>query len=66
MTLRSQSIDTKARLCAEIRNHCWSAVPAGHITPRIDSIYALQDAQNAHAHMRERGHIGKLLLQLMP
>jgi NADPH:quinone reductase-like Zn-dependent oxidoreductase len=63
MTLRSQPTEVKARLFAEVRTHCWDAVAAGHIIPRIDRIYALEDAVKAHAYMRARKHIGKLVLQ---
>jgi NADPH:quinone reductase len=65
MTLRSQSLETKARIMKQIHTHCWAAVESSVIAPHINNILPLSEAENAHARMRGREHIGKILLQVI-
>lgn len=64
MTLRSQSLQTKAEIIDTIRTHYMAAIGNGEITPTIDCIFTLGEAQKAHAYMEMRNHIGKILLKV--
>ena len=61
-TLRSRSIESKSKICAEVETHVWPLAAAGEITVPIDSAYALEDAAEAHRRMESGSHIGKVVL----
>jgi NADPH:quinone reductase-like Zn-dependent oxidoreductase len=48
------------------RPHCdlWDAVTAGKLTLPIDRRFPLDQAVEAHAHMRENKHFGKIVLTM--
>ena len=63
MTLRSQSLEIKTLIIQEL-SALYNAISAPvPITPRIDRIFPLVDAAQAHAYMESRRHIGKILLK---
>lgn len=63
MTVRSQPKPRKDAIFLKIQD-LWPAVASGAIRPRIDSVFDLKEAEKAHARMRERLHIGKILLKV--
>jgi NADPH:quinone reductase len=63
-TLRARTIEEKAALAAEVERHVWGWIEAGQITPVIDSVYALEDVDQAHTRMAAGKHAGKILLKL--
>ncbi len=63
-TLRSKTAAKKAAIMAQLRDHVWPHIASHAITPRIDSVFALQDAQKALDRMQERLHMGKILLEV--
>ncbi|MEM1233061.1 MAG: NAD(P)H-quinone oxidoreductase [Pseudomonadota bacterium] len=63
-TLRPQSDLAKARIATELREHVWPLLSAGKIAPVMDSAFALENADKAHAHMEASGHIGKIVLEV--
>ena len=63
-TLRSRSAAEKARLIDQVRGKVWPAVATGAITPVIDRIFPLENAEKALSHMQERLHLGKILLEV--
>jgi putative PIG3 family NAD(P)H quinone oxidoreductase len=63
-TLRGRNDAEKARLSAEVEKHVWPWIAAGKIKPVVDSVYALEDVEQAHARMAAGKHAGKLILKL--
>lgn len=63
-TLRPQSDLAKARIAASLRDRVWPLLEAGAIGPVMDSEFALDDANQAHARMETSGHIGKIVLRV--
>lgn len=63
-TLRPQSDLAKARIAASLHDRVWPLLEAGAIGPVMDSEFALDDANQAHARMETSGHIGKIVLRV--
>ncbi|MFO1241619.1 MAG: NAD(P)H-quinone oxidoreductase [Rickettsiales bacterium] len=63
-TLGAQSHFAKADMFQKIRQSLWPAVEAGRIKPRIDAVFPLEEVEKAHFRMRERLHIGKIILEM--
>jgi putative PIG3 family NAD(P)H quinone oxidoreductase len=66
VTLRSQSVQRKAGMIAEVQKDVWELVLSGAIKPNIHAIFPLSEATLAHDLMRSRTHIGKILLEISP
>ncbi|MEZ6024233.1 MAG: NAD(P)H-quinone oxidoreductase [Hyphomonadaceae bacterium] len=63
-TLRSRSIEEKARIAREVERHVWPWVEASKVKPVIDSTFPLADAEQAHARLQSGGHAGKVVLTI--
>ncbi|MBR9838914.1 MAG: NAD(P)H-quinone oxidoreductase [Rhodobacteraceae bacterium] len=63
-TLRPQSDLAKARIAEALRKTVWPLLESGRVAPVMDSVYALDEAAKAHAHMERSGHIGKIVLKV--
>lgn len=63
-TLRPQSDLSKARIAQSLLENVWPLLDAGAIGPVMDSEFALDDANLAHARMESSGHIGKIVLRV--
>ena len=63
-TLRPQSDLAKAGIATELREAVWPLLDAGRIAPVMDSEFAFEDAEDAHAHMEASQHIGKIVLKV--
>ncbi|MEM6625740.1 MAG: NAD(P)H-quinone oxidoreductase [Pseudomonadota bacterium] len=63
-TLRPRSDADKADIAAEVRAHVWPMIEAGAFKPVIDSTFALEDVEEAHARMTGGDHAGKIVLTL--
>ncbi len=63
-TLRPQSDLAKAEIASELRKHVWPLLEAGKVAPVMDSEFPLDKAAEAHAHMEESKHIGKIVLKV--
>lgn len=61
-SLRNRPLQEKAAVVAGVRRDIWPLVERGAVTPVIDSVYRIQDAEAAHDRMSSGDHIGKLLL----
>jgi len=61
-TLRARPKAEKARLAAKVQRHVWPLIADGALRPVIDSIFALEDAADAHRRLDDTGHAGKILL----
>jgi putative PIG3 family NAD(P)H quinone oxidoreductase len=63
-TLRARPLDEKVRIKEAFMARFWAALEAGHVKPVIDRRYPIQEAEAAHAYMRENRNIGKLVLSI--
>ena len=63
-TLRPRSADEKAVIAEHLREKVWPLLEAGRCKPIIDSTFALEDADKAHARMESSAHIGKIVLTM--
>ncbi len=61
-TLRPRGVEEKGAIAAELRREVWPLLESGRIGPVIDSTYPLEQAAEAHRHMEEGAHIGKIVL----
>ncbi len=62
-TMKSRTLEEKARLARRLRQEIWPLIESGAIRPVIDGIIPLSDAANAHARMEAGAHVGKILLK---
>jgi NADPH:quinone reductase-like Zn-dependent oxidoreductase len=63
-TLRSRSVEEKARLAREVERQVWPWIEAGRLKPVIDSTFPLAEAEGAHARLQSGKHAGKVVLTL--
>jgi putative PIG3 family NAD(P)H quinone oxidoreductase len=61
-TLRSRPAAEKARLARAVEAQVWPWIAAGLVKPVIDSVFALADAEAAHARLQSGSHAGKIVL----
>ncbi len=64
-TLRPQSIESKGRLAAALRQNVWPLFESGELrAPPIYARFPLAEASRAHELMESSEHIGKIVLQV--
>jgi len=61
-TLRAQSVESKGRLAAALRQHVWPLFATKRLKPLIHARFPLADAAAAHKLMESGAHIGKIVL----
>lgn len=61
-TLRSRSIEEKARLAKAVEDTAWPWVEAGQVKALIHATYPLDQATEAHLDLEAGQHIGKIVL----
>lgn len=61
-SLRSRSATDKARIVAGVHRVVWPLIESGQIRAHTDSVFPLEQAAQAHAHLDARAHRGKILL----
>jgi NADPH:quinone reductase len=61
-TLRAQSVESKGRLAAALRQHVWPLFATKRLKPLIHARFPLADAAAAHTLMESGAHIGKIVL----
>ncbi|ANP47086.1 NAD(P)H-quinone oxidoreductase [Candidatus Viadribacter manganicus] len=61
-TLRSRSVEEKARIAAQVERNVWPWIAAGRVRPVIDSTFTLSEAEAAHARLQAGSHAGKIIL----
>ena len=61
-TLRSRSVEEKARIAAQVERIVWPWIEAGRVKPVIDSTFTLNEAEHALARLQSGGHAGKIVL----
>lgn len=63
-TLRSRSVEEKARIAREVERQVWPWIAAGRVKPVIDSTFPLAEAEQAHARLQGGAHAGKIVLTI--
>ncbi len=61
-TLRAQSVESKGRLAAALRQHVWPLFATKRLKPLIHARFPLAQAAAAHELMESNAHIGKIVL----
>jgi len=61
-TLRSRSLEEKARIAREVERVAWPWAASGQLKPVIDSTFPLAEAEAAHARLQTGAHAGKIVL----
>lgn len=63
-TLRPRSVEFKRAIRDQLREQVWPLIAAGRVRPIVDSVFALEEASQAHARMESSEHKGKIILAL--
>jgi putative PIG3 family NAD(P)H quinone oxidoreductase len=63
-TLRSRSVEEKARIVTAFTARFAPALAAGRLRPVIDTVLPLAQAAEAHRRMRTSAHFGKIVLRV--
>jgi NADPH:quinone reductase-like Zn-dependent oxidoreductase len=61
--LRPRSLAEKSALVAGFVKRFLGAFDTGDLKPIVDSVYSIEDAEQAHERMRSSAHIGKIILE---
>jgi putative PIG3 family NAD(P)H quinone oxidoreductase len=61
-TLRPRTVEQKAEIAAELKQHVWPLYEAGTIKPVLYKTFPMAEAAAAHALMESSQHIGKIML----
>jgi len=61
-TLRPRSVEFKASIAAQLREHVWPLLASGRIRPVINKTFGAERAADAHALMESGAHVGKIVL----
>jgi putative PIG3 family NAD(P)H quinone oxidoreductase len=63
-TLRPQSIQAKSEIGQKLETKVWPLLNSGAVKPIMDSVFALTEADKAHARIDDSSHIGKIVLKV--
>jgi putative PIG3 family NAD(P)H quinone oxidoreductase len=61
-TLRPRTVEQKAAIARDLRQHVWPLFESGHLRTNIFATFPLADAAKAHELMESSKHIGKIVL----
>ncbi len=61
-SLRARPDAQKTAIVAGVREQLWPAVEAGAIRPVIDRVVPIEKVAEAHRHIEDLGHVGKVVL----
>lgn len=63
-TLRARSLAEKIEIKERFIAQFWDSLLSGTIKPVIDSVYPVEQANEAHEHMHQNKNIGKIILKI--
>jgi NADPH2:quinone reductase len=63
-TLRNKPQEFKAEIAKELREKLWPLIENGTVKPVIDSVFLLEQAEQAHELMQSSQHMGKIVLKI--
>lgn len=61
-TLRARSIDAKTEVMQQLQTRVWPLIAAGEISPIIETVIPIADAQSAHDLIESNTTVGKVIL----
>ena len=64
-TMRSRSIEEKAQIAQELKQHVWPLIAEEKIKPIINAIFPLKEVGKAHELMESGDLIGKVMLETL-
>ena len=62
--LRARTLDQKIEITRDFRKRFWPLLVNGSLTPVIDSVFPIEEAQSAHAYIEDNRNIGKVILEI--
>jgi tumor protein p53-inducible protein 3 len=62
-TLRSRTSEYKEALTQDFSSWALEKFEKGELTPVVDSVFAIEDVQEAHCYMEENRNVGKIVLK---
>ncbi len=63
-TLRARPVEEKARIMGQLLEKVWPKLGAGEIRPVLDSVYSIEQAEEAHERVASNETIGKVVMTL--
>jgi putative PIG3 family NAD(P)H quinone oxidoreductase len=63
-TLRARDNAFKGYIAQQLHDKVWPLLNNGNITPTIDKVFPLSEAEQAHAYMESNQHFGKIILEV--
>jgi putative PIG3 family NAD(P)H quinone oxidoreductase len=64
--LRARSLAEKITITGQFVERFWPMLEEGRLEPVIDRVFPIEEAQAAHAHVRQNRNIGKVILEVEP
>ena len=62
--LRSRPLTEKIRITQQFKERIWPMLAGGRLQPVIDTVFPIEEAQAAHAYVRENRNTGKVILKV--
>lgn len=62
-TLRPRPLAERTAVIASVRESVWPLIEQGLVRPTVDSVFAPDEAADAHRRMESSAHMGKIVLQ---
>ena len=62
--LRSRPLAEKIRITQQFKERFWPMLEGGRLRPVIDTVFPIEEAQAAHAYVRENRNTGKVILEV--
>ena len=63
-TMRPRTVDEKAQIARELKEHVWSLLESGKVKVLVDRVFPLDEAAEAHRHLESGTHVGKVILKV--
>ncbi len=63
-TLRPRTVEYKSTIADELRETVWPLLDSKKIRVHIDSVFSLEKFKDAHTHIENGNHLGKIILSL--
>ena len=62
--LRSRPLAQKIEITRTFADRFWPLLDAGRLQPIIDSVFKIEDADDAHDYVRQNKNTGKVVLEI--
>lgn len=64
--MRSRPLAEKIAIIGQFVERFWPMLEEGRLQPVIDKVFPIEEAQAAHAYVRQNRNIGKVILEVNP